>query len=287
MKQTKLKSGVITLIGRSNVGKSTLLNALIGTKIAAVTKKPQTTRKIIHGVLNNPRGQAIFVDTPGIFKQKKSIMSGIMLKRAREAMQDIDLLVYVVDPTKSLAEEERYVLSLIRKETTPKILVINKSDLSNQEKKYLEDYQDLSEEFNAICHLSALKEKHINDLINKIFTLLPTGEPLYDNSQLTNLSKEEWISEIIREKIFMQMHQEIPYSTHVEVTEIEQKENMIVIKATVFTTDRRYKKMLIGKQGQGIKQIGIKTRQELELALNTKIYLELEVETDKHWEKRV
>src|SRR3989339_844331 len=153
------KSGIITLIGRSNVGKSTLLNALIGTKLAAVTNKPQTTRKIIHGVLNDPRGQAVFVDTPGIFKQKKSIMSGIMLKRAREAMQDIDLLVYVVDPTKALAEEERYVLSLIRKENTSKILVINKSDLPKEMKKHLEDYEDLAEEFNEVCYLSALNGK--------------------------------------------------------------------------------------------------------------------------------
>jgi GTPase len=285
--EKKLKSGFVTLFGRSNVGKSTLLNTLVGTKLAAVTEKPQTTRNIIHGVLNDERGQVVFVDTPGVLKGKKTSMSGIMLKRARVAMQDIDLMLYVVDPTKPMAEEERYVLSLVNKLEIPKILVINKSDLDERKKKYLEDYLDLQEDFNAVCQLSALKGSHIGPLKDKIFTILPEGEQNYPLDQITNLNEKEWLAEIIREKIFLIMRQEIPYSTHVEVSDVEKKPDIIVIKATVYTSDSHYKKMIIGNGGRMIKAVGIKARQELEIALNTKIYIELEVETDKHWQKRV
>jgi len=286
-KEQKLKSGFITLIGRSNVGKSTLMNTLVGTKIAAVTEKPQTTRSNIHGIINDEQGQAVIVDTPGVLKHKKSLMAGKMLKRVRESLQDIELIIYVVDPCKSLGEEERYALSIVRKLDIPKILVINKSDLGDKLKAYLTDYQDLSEEFDATFELSALKNKHIKPLYNKIFELLPEGEEIYPRNQSTNLNEKQWVAEIIREKIFMILRQEIPYSTHVEVEDIEDKPDVVVIKATVFTKDRNYKKMIIGTGGRMIKAVGMKARKELEIALNKKIFIELEVETDKHWEERI
>jgi len=281
------KSGFITIVGRSNVGKSTLINTLVGTKIAAVTSKPQTTRNIIHGVLNDARGQAVFVDTPGVLKHRKNIIAGKMIKRVRESLQDINLIIYVVDPTKNLGEEERFTLSLIRKLELPKILVINKSDLTEKEKKYLDDYEDLAEEFDSVFVLSALKAKHIQPLREKIFELLPEGEAFYPVEQLTNLNEKEWIAEIIREKIFNILRQELPYSAHVEVNELEVKPGVIIIKAIVFTSDSHYKKMIIGHKAKMIKQIGMSARKELEIALNKKIFLELEVETDKHWEERV
>ena len=281
------KSGFITLIGRPNVGKSTLLNTLVGTKIAAVTEKPQMTRNIIHGVLNDPRGQAVFVDTPGVLKQKKSVLSGKMLKKVREALQDIDLVIYVVDPTKSLGDEERFVLSLVRKTKIPRLIVLNKSDLDEEEKKYLNDYMDIADEFDEVFQVSALKDRHIGPLKEKIFELLPIGEKMYPDHQMTNMSEEQWISEIIREKIFNILHQEIPYSTHVEVQEIEDKEDVIVINATIYTHSKRYKKMIIGQGGRTIKRIGTNARKELEIALNKKIFLELEVESDKRWEERI
>jgi len=286
-KKPLAKSGFISLIGRSNVGKSTLLNALIGTKIAAVTEKPQTTRNNIHGVLNTESGQAVFVDTPGIFKHKKSLMSSILLKRAREAMQDINLILYVVDPSKQIGAEERYSLSLLRKTEMPKILIINKSDLAEKEKKYLEDYRELGSEFQSVFVLSALKLRHLKPLLDKIFELLPAGEPYYEAGQLTNLTSKNWIAEIIREKIFNSLRQEVPYSTHVEVEQIEEKPTITVIEATIFTNNSHYKKIIIGQQGRTIKNIGASARKELEIALNKKVYLSLEVETDKHWEKRV
>ncbi|MFH1292226.1 MAG: GTPase Era [bacterium] len=281
------KSGFVTLIGRSNVGKSTLMNTLVGTKIAAVTKKPQTTRDVIHGVLNDAQGQAVFVDTPGVLKHKKSAMSGKMLKRVREALQDIDLIIYVVDPSKSLGEEEKYTLSLVRKLDIPKILVINKSDLPEQVKEYLSEYKELDEDFKFIFEVSALKDKHIKPLRKKIFEMLPVGQPSYPHNQITNLSEEQWIAEIIREKVFNTLRQELPYSTHVNVDEIEDHPDIIKIMATIFTSESQYKKMIIGHGGATIKQIGTMARKELEIALNKKIFLKLEVETDKHWVERV
>ncbi len=281
------KSGFITLIGRSNVGKSALLNTLVGTKIAAVTDKPQTTRDIIHGVLNTAQGQAVFVDTPGILKDKGNPLAGKLTERAKESLHGIDLIMYVVDPSKSLGVEERATLAMIRNVDLPKLLVINKADLPKAEKKYLDDYLALADQFTAVFELSAQENSHIKPLKDKVFELLPEGEPTYPTDQLTNIDRKMWVAEIIREKIFKALRQEVPYTTHVEVHEIEEKPDLFVITATVFTYDSRYKKMIVGAGGRSIKEIGIAARKELEAALNKKVFLELEVETDKRWEERV
>lgn len=284
-----MKSGFITLVGRSNAGKSTLLNTLIGTKIAAVTHKPQTTRSIIHGVLNTPEGQAVFIDTPGVFKESKNPLSGKLEQKVKEAIQDIDLIIYVVDPSKSLGVEERYILGLLRKIHTPKFLAINKSDLPEKDKKFLSDYLNLRDEFTEVFELSALLNRHIEGLRQKAMAVLPVGEPIYPEGQITNISRETWVAEIIREKIFLALRQEVPYSLSVEVESIEEnpEKNMFVIKAKILTENPRYKKMIIGAGGRSIKEIGIAARKELEVALNKKIFLELEVEKDKHWSERI
>jgi len=279
------KSGIATLVGRSNVGKSTLLNTLVGTKIAAVTHRPQTTRNIIHGVLTTAQGQAVFVDTPGIFKIK-SPLAGTLTQRVHEAVKDIDLVIYVVDPTKSLGAEDRSILALVRHLDVPKILVINKSDLPKEEKEFVDDYKNLSEEFDATFELSALLNRHVQPLRDKVMELLPEGEYYYPENQKTNIDPKFWISEIIREKIFLALRKEVPYTTHVEVTDIEEKPDVFVIKANVFTSDGKYKKMIIGARGRALKEIGIAARKELEAALNRKVFLELEVEVDKHWAER-
>lgn len=281
------KSGIITLIGRSNVGKSTLLNTIVGTKIAAVTDKPQTTRNVIHGVLNHPGGQAVFVDTPGVFKEHHNHLSSQLTESVNESLRDIDLAIYVVDPTKSIGAEERAVLAMIRRLSAPKILVINKSDLPESEKEFVEDYRALASNFAAVFELSALHHRHVEPLIAKVFELLPEGEPLYPEDQLTNVDKKFWVAEIIREKVFLALRKEVPYTTHVEVLDIEEKPEIFVIKAIIYTYDRKYKEMIIGKGGRAIKEIGIAARKELEQATGKKVFLELEVETDKHWMDRV
>jgi GTP-binding protein Era len=282
-----MKSGLITLVGRSNVGKSTLLNTLVGTKIAAVTHKPQTTRQAIQGVLNRPEGQAVFIDTPGVFRGHDTPLSGPMIDQVKESLRHIDMVIYVADPGKPIGPEERYSLSLLRALEVPKILVINKSDLPKAEKEYLEDFLALADDFDAVMQLSALRARHIEPLIEKVFELLPEGEALYPPEQLTNIDRNFWVAELIREKIFLALRKEVPYSTTVEVTNIEEKPDVFVITARVLTYEKKYKEMIIGKGGRAIKEIGIAARKELEAALGRKVFLELEVEYDRHWLERV
>ena len=285
--KNQFKTGFITLVGRSNVGKSALLNTLVGTKIAAVTDKPQTTRNIIHGVLNTAQGQAVFVDTPGVFKDKGNPLSGKLIQRAREALQAVNMIIYVADPTKSLGAEERATLAMIRNLDMPKLLVINKSDLPTKEKIYLDDYKALGDQFTTVFELSAEENRDVQPLRDKVFELLPKGEPTYPPTQLTNMDEKFWVAELIREKIFKALRQEVPYTTHVEVADIEEKSDVFVINATVYTYDSRYKKMIIGAGGRSIKEIGIAARKELEAALNKKVFLQLDVETDRRWEERI
>jgi len=284
-----MKSGFVTLVGRSNVGKSTLLNTLVGTKLAIVTDKPQTTRHIIHGVLNSAEGQAVFVDTPGIFKQKSSGLTGKLTEKAHEAINGVDLIIYVVDPTRPIGAEERNVLSILRRSDVSKIMVINKCDLSKKEKEFIDDYKLLAEEINfaAVYELSALRNRHVEPLRARVFELLPEGDLIYPAEQLTNITDKFWVAEIIREKILLALRKEVPYTTHVEVESIEDKKEIYVIQAIIYTHESHYKKMIIGANGRALKEIGIAARKELEAALGKKVFLQLEVETDKHWIEKI
>lgn len=282
-----MKSGFAILIGRSNVGKSTLLNTLVGTKIAATSFRAQMTRNIIHGAMNMPEGQAVFIDTPGIFKDKKDRLTGKLLSKAREALEGVDVIIYVVDPTRDIGSEERYTYGLIRHLDIPKILVINKSDLRPQERKYQEEYERWTTDFNAVFSLSALRASHIDPLKQKVIELLPEGDQLYDDIQITNVDEYFWVGEIIREKIFSVFDKEVPYAIAVDVDNIEDKPDLFVISARILTDQERYKKIIIGKAGHKIKEIGQLARRELEQSLNKKVFLELEVEVDVHWIERL
>ena len=284
------KQGFAILIGRSNVGKSTLLNTLVGTKIAATSFKAQMTRDVIHGVVNTPEGQAVFIDTPGIFKHKKSRLTGKLIEKAKEALEGVDVIIYVVDPTREIGDEEKYTYGLIRHLDIPKILVINKSDLHKKDRKHQESYEKWEDSFDAVLSLSALRARHIQPLREKVIELLPeaqTEEDMYPQGQLTNTDEFFWVSELIREKTFSVLDKEVPYSIAVEADEIEEKDDIFVIKARILTDDEKYKKLIIGKRGNKIKEIGQMARKELEQALNKKVFLELEVEVDRHWIERL
>ncbi len=282
-----MKSGFVVLVGRSNVGKSTLLNTLVGTKIAATSFRAQMTRHIIHGVMNMPDGQAVFVDTPGVFKDKKSILSKKLTHKVEEALQDIDVILYVVDPTRDIGQEERAVYGMIRHLKTPKILVINKSDADASDRSYQSAYEAWGPDFDSVFCVSALKDRHIQPLKEKVMALLPEGHELYPVEQLTNINREFWIAEIIREKIFSVLDKEVPYAITVEVDSVEEKPDITVIKARILTDEERYKKLIIGRSGTKIKEIGKLARTELEQAISAKVYLELEVEIDTHWVERI
>lgn len=282
-----MKSGLVVLVGRSNVGKSTLLNTLVGTKIAATSFRPQLTRHVIHGAMNTQQGQAVFVDTPGVFKDKRSQLTGKLTQKAEESLHDIDVIVYVVDPTRDIGVEERAVYGMIRHLKTPKIMVINKSDLPQDERPYTADYEAWADDFDTIFHLSALRSSHIQPLKDKVIELLPEGEPMYPDDQITNIDNYFWTAEIIREKVFSVLDKEIPYSISVEVDNVEEKKDVTVVTARILTNQERYKKIIIGRNGEKIKEIGQMARKELEQATNRKIYLELEVEVDIHWVDRI
>lgn len=284
--EPKLKCGFAVMVGRSNVGKSTLLNTLVGSKIAITTPKPQTTRQPVQGIVTEERGQIVFVDTPGVFAQAKDALTKKLTKFVSESLRDIDVIIYVVDPTRAIGNEEKLALQMVKNADVPKILVINKMD--EKKKDYLDSYRDLSDGFDQTIELSALHGTNKNYLLDAIFERLPLGEFFYPPGQLTNMPNEQWLAELIREKLFLRLRQEVPYSVHVEVEELEKRENgTMYIRATIYTLDRRYKSMIVGKGGQGVKEVGQAARRELQTVMNAPVYLDLNVECDPHWTERI
>lgn len=282
--ETSKKSGFVTLVGRSNVGKSTLLNALVGFKMAPVSPRAQTTRLALKGILNHERGQAVFVDTPGLFLEQSSRLTSVINKQVSASLEGVDVVLYVVDPNREIGTEEKRLLSMVRN-IPNKILVINKMDTPKP--AYLYDYEHLGEEsFDGIIKISAKTGAHIKSLIEDIFNLLPESDPMYaEEEQLAHQqSFKTWVAEMIRERIFHHLHKEVPYSTHVAVESVDKNDKgMLVIEATIYTDADRYRPMIIGKKGHMLKQIGMEARKELELLLQKKIFLQLQVETDPHW----
>ena len=287
-----MKQGKVLLIGRPNVGKSTFLNNLIGQKVAITSPKPQTTRFPIRALYQDERGEIIFIDTPGLMRKTEDHLSENINKKTLQALnEEVDVVLYMVDPTRKRDFEEARVLGLVRKIEKPKILVLNKIDLwqEGKETDYSAQYKFLEEEFPDVFAVSALKKIHIKPLVNKIFSLLPEVK----NSQKTenpnpypvlNLDAKTFVAELIREKVFLMMGEEIPYTTTAIVDEITERKNGVTyIKARILTNNDRYKKMLIGTSGRKIKEIGSYARKEIALATGKKIYLDLKVETDPHW----
>ncbi len=286
---SSFKNGKVLLIGRPNVGKSTFLNNVIGQKVAITSPKPQTTRFTIRALYQDERGEIIFIDTPGLMRKTEDQLSENINKKTLQAInEEVDLVLYMVDHTRKRDFEEARVLGLVRQIEKPKILVINKIDI--QDKSYLAQYKFLEEEdFVDIFEISALKKLHIKPLLDKIFELLPE----VDNSKKTeninpypllNIDSKTFIAELIREKVFLMMGEEIPYTTTAIVDEITERENGVMyIKARILTNNERYKGMLIGAGGRKIKEIGSYARKEISLATGKKVYLDLTIEVDPHW----
>jgi len=285
-----MKQGTVLLIGRPNVGKSTFLNNIIGQKVTITSPKPQTTRFPIQAYYEDERGTIFFVDTPGIFgKAEDSLSKKINASTLKTANANVDLVIYMVDHTRRRDFEESKVLGIVRKIDRPKILAINKVDL--QEKTFLPQYEFLRDEFDNVFKISALKKQHLKPLMDKVFELLPevdekkqTGEkPIYP---LMNVDSNTFIAELIREKVYLMMGEEIPYTTTAVVDEITERKNGITyIKARILTINVRYKQMLIGAGGRKIKEIGSYARKEIALATAKKIYLDLTIEVDPHWQE--
>ena len=286
-----MKFGKVLLIGRPNVGKSTFVNNLIGQKVAITSPKAQTTRFPIRALYEDEWGKIVFIDTPGIFNKAEDILSKRINQKTMQAIrEEVDVVLYMVDQSRRRDFEEAHVLGIVRKIDRPKILVLNKVDKGEG---FLPQYKFMEEEFKDFFPISGINRQHVKPLLDKIFSLLPKmslnknqEDDLNSNYPLLNLDSKIFIAELIREKVFLMMGEEIPYRSTVIVEEIiERNEKLTYIKAKILTTEDRYKKMLIGVGGRKIKEIGAYARKEIALATSKKIYLDLTVETDPHWQE--
>ncbi len=278
-----MRSGFVGIIGRPNVGKSTLINNIIGKKVAITTSKPQTTRNIIQGIYNTADMQIVFVDTPGIHKPNTKL-GQTLNKQAYYSMEDTDILLFLVDASEKLGKGDLFVIEKLKEIAKPVILVINKIDKLTKEEilKKIIEYKDLYD-FSDIVPLSALKKDNIEELIKVIEKFLPDEIQYYDKKDITNKSLEFIMAEIVREKVMNLTEQEVPHSITCQTKMVETSKNSDTIYIDIIVDRDSLKKIIIGKQGQMIKEIGIKSRKEIEKLLNKKIYLELRVKTVKDW----
>ena len=279
------KAGFVAIVGRPNVGKSTLLNYILGYKLAIVTPKPQTTRTNIFGVKNLPNAQIIFVDTPG-FHKPVNALGKRMLEHSKEASGEADVILMLVDASEPLKKDDYDLLDYISSFKAPKILALNKVDKVKDKREILPRIEELmsSYDFVEAVPISAYKGENVDRLLEVIVKYLPEAEgPLFEDEDTPTVSKHFFVSEIIREKIMRLTHQEVPYKTAVEVESIEDKGNVIVIRATIYVEKEGQKGIIIGKGGSMIKKIGTYAREELELVFGKKVHLDLWVKVKEKW----
>jgi GTP-binding protein Era len=276
------KSGFVNIIGNPNVGKSTLMNALIGQKLSIITSKAQTTRHRIMGILNDDNYQIVFSDTPGVIKPAYKLQEN-MMNFVHSAFQDADVLIYMVEiGEKGLKDEKLY--ERIKKTSLPLLLLINKIDLSTQDE--IADYIDSwkQELPNAsVLPISALNGFNLEQIKEHILENIPESPPYYDKDTITDKSERFFIEEIIREKILKHYKKEIPYSVEVEVEEFFEEEDIIKIRAIIYVLRESQKGILIGHKGLGLKRIGTEARRDIEVMLDKKVYLETPIKVNKNW----
>lgn len=290
-----MKVGYVAIVGKPNVGKSTLLNQILGTKISIISPKPGTTRIRILGVKNIPgEAQIVFLDTPGIYKPKDALGEA-MVEMASSSLQDADVILLMIDAEDGFREDDRQVFEKYVKpyaEQKPVFLLINKVDRVGGVENLLPLAEQLSKEYpqiKEIVPISALKGYNIDELLRTILKYLPEGEPLFPEDMVTDLPFRLMAAEIIREKVLLKVHQEIPQGVAVLVTEVSDgthDPNVLVIKAEIIVDRENYKPIIIGKGGQRLKSIGKMAREELELITGRKVYLELFVRVKPDWKKR-
>ncbi len=281
-----MKSGIVVLIGKPNTGKSTLLNYILREKIAPISPKPQTTRKRLKGIYTEERGQIVFIDSPGLHKPIH-VLGRYMVEEAIKNLYDGDILLWIVDSSKKLTEEDRIVYERIKDIKKPKILALNKIDIINENReKFIKEINNF-EKIDKIIPISSLTGENVNILLNEIFNLLPEGDYLYDPDILTDSIEREIVGEIIREKIMNNTEEEIPHSVAVVIDEFKERENgKIYIKGIIFVEKESQRKIIIGLKGNLLKKIGIEARMEIEKFLRKPIYLELWVKVYKNWRKK-
>lgn len=281
----KFKSGFVTLIGRPNVGKSTLMNRLIGQKIAITSNKPQTTRNRIQTVYTCKEGQIIFLDTPGIHKAKNKL-GEYMVAVAERTLREVDVILWLVEPTTFIGAGERHIAEQLKNIDTPVILVINKIDTVSKADilTFIDTYKDILD-FKEIIPVSALKGENTDDLLSSIFNYLDEGPCYYDEDTITDQPERQIVAELIREKALRNLSDEVPHGVAVAIDSMKERSsgNIIDIDATIVCERSSHKGIIIGKQGSMLKKIGTDARHDIEALLDCKVNLKLWVKVKKDW----
>lgn len=277
------RSGYVSIIGRPNVGKSTLLNSILGEKVAIVTTKPQTTRNRIIGIKTLPGAQIIFIDTPGIHKPRHKLGEA-MVKTALEALNEVDIILFMVEP-RSPEKEDLSVIEMLKKVRSPVFLLINKIDtIKKTDLLPLIDHFKNLYSFHEIIPFSALTQDGMSLLMKRIFDYMPSGPKYYPDEFITDQLERFMVSEIIREKVMEMTEEEVPYSVAVEIAEWKEREDgLVVISGNIYVEREGQKGIIIGKRGAMLKSIGSAARIDIERLLNTKVFLELWVKVKKDW----
>ena len=277
------KSGFVALIGRPNVGKSTLMNRLIGQKIAITSNKPQTTRNRIQTVLTTDEGQIVFLDTPGIHKAKNKL-GDYMVNVAQRTLSEVDVILWLVEPSNFIGAGERHIIEQLKKVNTPIILVINKTDTVKKEEVFgfIDTYRK-ELDFQEIVPVSALRGNNTDELIGCIFKYLPYGPAFYDEDTITDQPMRQIVAELIREKALRLLEEEIPHGIAVSIDSMKETGRICHIDATIVCERDSHKGIIIGKQGQMLKKIGSQARPEIEDMLEKQVNLQLWVKVKKDW----
>lgn len=283
--QDNYHSGFVAIIGRPNVGKSTLMNHVIGQKVAIMSDKPQTTRNKIRGVLTDERGQIIFLDTPGIHKPH-SKLGEWLVKTAQEALEEVDLILFLIDAAEGFGPGDRFIIENMKQIETPVFLVVNKIDQVHPEQllPLIDQYRQLFP-FAEVVPISALQGNNTSTLLDLILKELPEGPQYYPADQVTDHPERFIVGELIREKVLQLTREEIPHSVAVVVEEMSMREDqeMLDIRAIIYTERTSQKGILIGKQGSLLKEVGRRSRQEMERLFGTRIFLDLWIKVKKDW----
>lgn len=283
-----MKSGFVAIIGRPNVGKSTLLNQILGQKIVITTDKAQTTRKRIKGIYTTELGQIVFVDTPGVHKPLNKL-GEFLLDEAKIAVPDADVILFLVDGSEPAGKGDKWIAQNLLQTEIPIIVVMNKVDKIKKQEKIEENllsYKTLFDKNLPVVKVSAKTGRNIDTLIKNIYKKLPQGTPLYPEEIVTEETMRDVTEEVIREKILLNTSDEIPHSVAVKVDNYKEEENIDKIYATIYCEHKSQKGILIGKGGNLLKKIGTEARLELEKITEKKVYLELQVKVEKDWRKK-
>lgn len=283
MQDSDFRTGYVAIVGRPNVGKSTLLNKLLQQRISITSRKAQTTRFRIQGILTDDRAQYIFVDTPGFQKQYTNRLNTAMNRVVTQSIQDVDVVLFVIE---ALQFDQRDIEALrILSSTVPVILVINKIDRVSEKNRLLPFLQEMARvfEFASVVPVSAMHRIQLPDLLEVIRKHLPVGSPLYEKDEITDRSERFIVSEFIREKLFRLLGDELPYSTSVIIDQFQQVDGLYKIYATILVEKPNQKAIIIGKNGEKLKQISSQARQDMEVLLGQKVYLQTWVKVKSGW----